>query len=197
MFERDGGQANWKTIGIGDGGNEIGTGGVNQQTRTMQRADGFPVVNNGANIAAKTKTDDMVLSSVSNNGAVGLSIAVDTMLDAVDRAKISTEKNVPVDFEDLKTENNARARVNDYKDVVNSMYKEHISIDGLSKTNQQTIDGRTLERAQGETIVPLGSDGATHDDMFDRLVNIAGNKGVDMPATDTPKSVFSYDATWK
>ena len=65
LFEDEGWTAPWKTIGIGDGGNEIGMGLL---PADIVKAD----VPNGALIAARTKADFLIVSGVANWGAYAL-----------------------------------------------------------------------------------------------------------------------------
>ena len=65
LFEDDGWTAPWKTIGIGDGGNEIGMGLL---PADIVEAD----VPNGALIAARTKADFLIVSGIANWGAYAL-----------------------------------------------------------------------------------------------------------------------------
>jgi hypothetical protein len=58
------------TIGIGDGGNEIGMGGVADAIRNTPRLPDNPAV---------TKTDELIISSVSNWGAYGLVAALSAL----------------------------------------------------------------------------------------------------------------------
>lgn len=69
LFEDDGWKAPWKTIGIGDGGNEIGMGVL---PADIVEAD----IPNGHLIAAKTGADFLVVSGVANWGAYALLAAL-------------------------------------------------------------------------------------------------------------------------
>ncbi|MBM7324882.1 DUF4392 domain-containing protein [Agrobacterium sp. S2] len=69
LFEDDGWQAPWKTIGIGDGGNEIGMGVL---PLDIVEKD----IPNGSLIAAKTGSDFLIVSGVANWGAYGLLAAL-------------------------------------------------------------------------------------------------------------------------
>src|SRR5262249_9775920 len=59
----------WTTIGIGDGGNEIGMGSL---PRDIVEHD----IPNGPLIAATTRTDHLIVAGVSNWGAYGLLAAI-------------------------------------------------------------------------------------------------------------------------
>lgn len=68
LFQDDGWTAPWTTIGIGDGGNEIGMGNLPQEL--------VGDIPNGELIAARTGADHLIVSSVSNWGAYALLTAV-------------------------------------------------------------------------------------------------------------------------
>lgn len=158
LFEgKEGDGRQWETIGIGDGGNEIGTGGVASLTRSLRKPDGTQVVNKGDAVAAKTETDHMVLASASNNGGLGLAIAADVALRS-----LGGDTTVPL-------EEAVDKHIETYKGVIDGLYKRGISTDGVSKVNAQTVDGRALHRPVGSDPVPVGTPNATHDDMFDLM----------------------------
>jgi hypothetical protein len=69
LFDDEGWTSPWTTIGIGDGGNEIGMGGLPPEIV----ANDIP---NGGLIAAKTRTDHLIVAGVSNWGAYGLLAAM-------------------------------------------------------------------------------------------------------------------------
>lgn len=69
LFEDNNWTPPWRTIGIGDGGNEIGMGKLPSE---IVEGD----IPNGKLIAAKTKADYLIVSGVSNWGAYGLLAAV-------------------------------------------------------------------------------------------------------------------------
>jgi len=69
LFEDEGWTAPWKTIGIGDGGNEIGMGVL---PADIVEKD----IPNGTLIAARTKADFLIVSGVANWGAYALLAAV-------------------------------------------------------------------------------------------------------------------------
>jgi hypothetical protein len=69
LYEDLGWKASWKTIGIGDGGNEIGMGKL---PHDIVKHD----IPNGELIAAKTAADFLIVSGVANWGAYGLLAAV-------------------------------------------------------------------------------------------------------------------------
>ncbi|TAN25122.1 MAG: DUF4392 domain-containing protein [Castellaniella sp.] len=69
LFEEDGWKRPWVTIGIGDGGNEIGMGNL---PAAIVKSD----IPNGELIAARTKADHLVVAGVSNWGGYGLIAAL-------------------------------------------------------------------------------------------------------------------------
>jgi hypothetical protein len=69
LFEDEGWTSPWTTIGIGDGGNEIGMGVLPPEIV----ANDIP---NGGLIAAKTRADHLIVAGVSNWGAYGLLAAL-------------------------------------------------------------------------------------------------------------------------
>lgn len=69
LFEDAGWKSPWKTIGIGDGGNEIGMGVL---PLDIVEKD----IPNGSLIAAKTGADFLLVSGVANWGAYGLLAAI-------------------------------------------------------------------------------------------------------------------------
>jgi hypothetical protein len=73
------------TIGIGDGGNELGTGGIQEKTANLRGPDLKPVVKRGEFIGAKREhaTDVMLLSSASNSGGIALAMAFEAGMKAV------------------------------------------------------------------------------------------------------------------
>ncbi len=70
IFEHAAGQTTWPvTIGIGDGGNEIGMGKV--PWSTIRRN-----IQNGAMVACRVPTDHLIVAGISNWGGYGLAAAV-------------------------------------------------------------------------------------------------------------------------
>lgn len=65
LFADEGWTAPWKTIGIGDGGNEIGMGVLPKEIVEQD-------IPNGPLIAARTPADYLIVSGVANWGAYGL-----------------------------------------------------------------------------------------------------------------------------
>jgi hypothetical protein len=139
------------TIGIGDGGNELGTGGIRRMTAEGRDENLVPFVNRGSVIGAKEslKTDVMLLSSVSNNGGMTVAMALQAVLRA-GQSPQTLEK-------DLDT------TIATYNSVIETMHGAGTSIDGVDKVNLKTVDGRALgsvkqaeERAHLKSDVPLG-----------------------------------------
>lgn len=69
LYQDEGWTPGWKTIGIGDGGNEIGMGNL---PADLVKTD----IPNGHLIAARTKADFLIVSGVANWGAYALLAAV-------------------------------------------------------------------------------------------------------------------------
>ena len=165
------------TIGIGDGGNEIGTGGIADVTMRGRGPDLRPFVQGGNHIAARRAlaTDAMILSSVSNNGGIALSMALDTALD-----------NWDGDADRDALEDKLDGSIETYNAIIGHMHGEGMSLDGVNKQNRLTVDGRRIgspeqAAARRETyaarneevplgVGPTGVEGAdgdtTHNDLF-------------------------------
>jgi hypothetical protein len=62
----------YASVGIGDGGNEIGLGNLYSEVEGSRELVGFP---------AKTKTTKLIISSVSNWGGYGLVAAISILKD--------------------------------------------------------------------------------------------------------------------
>ncbi len=172
LFPTDPETRPWATIGIGDGGNEIGTGNVAEKTKTARKPDFTPVVKNGDKIAAKAMTDETVLASVSNNGGVLLTVATAEILKDFDDPETGGDANkVSTDALDLAGDINTRkisananmadSIVSLYKKTLESMYVEGTSIDGVTKRNARSVDGRNLLRPQSSDRPTLGTDEGT------------------------------------
>lgn len=175
LFPSDPEVRKWETIGIGDGGNEIGMGNVAGKAKETRKPDFTPVVNNGGKIAAETKTDETVLASVSNNGGVLLTVATDGILKDLGHVDINglNDDNLAEVLRDVTDRTAAAKRITSlYKQTIDRMYDEGMSIDGVTKRNDKTVDGRPLHRPDGLARQPLGTEDATHDDFFDRMIEI-------------------------
>ena len=190
----------WKTFGIGDGGNEIGTGGVADLTRSARRPDYIPVVNHGDQIATVTKTDYMMLSSVSNNGGVGFMMISTLMADdlgltpgnpgvrdlvSIDPGAGDYRVNNPVAlYNSARTLSRVSLVIKNYVDTINGMYDAGMSIDGVLKKNLRTVDGIRMSPDHPRAPVEPGNRVATHQDMFTHLYNIFAKGYRDGPATE-------------
>src|SRR5680860_1516297 len=69
LFEEAGWTRPWTTIGIGDGGNEIGMGSLPQEIINRD-------IPNGEMIAATTSTDHLIVAGVSTWGGYGIVAAL-------------------------------------------------------------------------------------------------------------------------
>jgi hypothetical protein len=69
LFEEAGWERPWTSIGIGDGGNEIGMGNLPAEIVSRD-------IPNGGLIAARTKVDHLIVAGVSNWGGYGLLAAM-------------------------------------------------------------------------------------------------------------------------
>ena len=181
----------WKTIGIGDGGNEIGTAGAQEAVVGALKPDGTPVVKKGDQIAATVKTDVMVLSSVSNNGGLSLSIAFELLLGALGQNRRA--QAVHDGGESAAASPELFPTLADlYIHIILSMHDEDMSMDGVNKVNAVTVDGRRLLRgalADGTPLDPPqnrrhpGEEDATHQDMFDAMTDIIIKSGITLTTT--------------
>lgn len=135
------------TIGIGDGGNELGTGGIQFMTAEGRDHKLLPFVHGGSVIGASTSrsTDVMLLSSVSNNGGVAVAMAL--------QAGLAGEKN-----RDLETK--LTDTIIGYNEIIVKLHENGMSIDGVNKKNLLTVDGRALgewedPRQPGDKTAPV------------------------------------------
>lgn len=171
------------TIGIGDGGNEIGTGGIADVTMRGRGPDLQPFVVSGNIIAARRSlaTDAMILSSVSNHGSLALSLAFDAALAHWGGGEVDRQA----------LERKLDGTIGTYNVIISHMHGEGMSLDGVTKENRLTIDGRALgspeqalarqraHAARGEEVPlgvgPTGAEGAeddtTHNDAFLKFKN--------------------------
>ena len=72
------------TIGIGDGGNEIGMGNVEEEVRKYLPAGDKCYCPCGKGCAAVTKTDALIVAFISNWGAYGIEAVLSLLLDHYD-----------------------------------------------------------------------------------------------------------------
>jgi hypothetical protein len=108
------------TIGIGDGGNEIGMGRFDWQT--LVEAVGSP---SAARIAARMPTDYAIIAGVSNWGGYALALATARLCDAVE---LGRDWNVATQ-----------------QTLIETMVRETDAVDGLTHRHEATIDGLPLE----------------------------------------------------
>ncbi|WP_170122201.1 glutamate cyclase domain-containing protein [Breoghania corrubedonensis] len=168
------------TIGIGDGGNELGTGGIQFMTSEGRDHEMLPFVKGGSVIGAKKDlaTDVMLLSTVSNNGGMAVSMSLLAALAGDD-----DDVGVALD-----------ATIDAYNDTIAYLAENGMSIDGVNKENLNTVDGRRMgtrqeagerwEATQGKVPLGIGPDYQTpdgksgspndtsHNDTFLRFRNI-------------------------
>lgn len=116
LFERghSGGAVECTTIGIGDGGNEIGMGRICWDTIRRN-------IPNGGLIASRVATDHLVVSGISNWGAYGLAAGVGLLRGASQIA----------DWFDAKQEGN----------VLRSMVESGGLVDGVTAKPALSVDG--------------------------------------------------------
>ncbi len=108
------------TIGIGDGGNEIGMGCFDWQT--LAEAVGSPPA---ARIAARVPTDFAVIAGVSNWGGYALALAVGRLCGA---AALGRDWNVSAQ-----------------RMLIETMVRETSAVDGLTRRHEPTVDGLPLD----------------------------------------------------
>lgn len=120
LFEAPAGTArNWTTIGIGDGGNEIGMGKI--PWHVVRRN-----IPNGGLVACRVPTDHLVVCGVSNWGAYGLAAGVRHLRGAKsDRALFDPEREA---------------------EILRAMVADGPLVDGVSGKPTATVDGLTFER---------------------------------------------------
>ncbi|MEX2113580.1 MAG: glutamate cyclase domain-containing protein [Pirellulales bacterium] len=108
------------TIGIGDGGNEIGMGRFAWQT--LVDAVGSPVA---GRIAARVATDNAVIAGVSDWGAYALALSVACLRGA----------------NDLGRDWDATGE----RALIESMVRDAGAVDGLTRRREPTVDGLPLD----------------------------------------------------
>lgn len=86
LFE---GPSDYVTIGIGDGGNEIGMGKVPYSTICKN-------IPNGELVACRTATDHLIVAGISNWGAYGLAAGVMLLRGAMDPTLFAPERELEV-----------------------------------------------------------------------------------------------------
>jgi hypothetical protein len=117
------------TIGIGDGGNEIGMGKIAWDVIRRN-------IPNGGLIACRVPTDYLIVSGVSNWGAYGLAAGVRYL------------RNAPWDAELFDPARELQ--------LLETMVKEGPLVDGVSGQPTATVDGLSFER-YSEPLVRIGA----------------------------------------
>lgn len=107
------------TIGIGDGGNEIGMGKI--PWATIRRN-----IPNGGQIACRAATDHLIVAGVSNWGACALAAGVVLLRDG----------GLPVDFFDAERQ----------RELLRLMVEQGPLVDGVTALPTATVDGLTWEQ---------------------------------------------------
>ncbi len=119
LFEREPGQAtSWQTIGIGDGGNEIGMGKVPHETVVKN-------IPNGDLIHCRVPTDHLIVAGVSNWGAYALAAGVYVLRGV----------RPPADLFDPDREH----------EILEVMVREGPLVDGVTGKQTATVDGLSWE----------------------------------------------------
>ncbi len=119
LFERsDGRELGWATIGIGDGGNEIGMGKIPHDTVVKN-------IPNGDLIHCRVPTDHLIVAGVSNWGAYALAAGV-LALHGV---------RPPDDLFDPDRE----------REILDVMVREGPLVDGVTGKQTATVDGLTWD----------------------------------------------------
>jgi hypothetical protein len=109
-----------KTIGIADGGNEIGMGGVAWEVLRQAIALGP-----AGQIACRIATDYLVLAGISNWGAYALAVSVAILRNRADLI--------------------ATWNADSQRKLIESLVRDAGAVDGVSGLNQTTVDGLPLE----------------------------------------------------
>ncbi len=115
------------TIGIGDGGNEIGFGNIHEDVKKIQLYGGKCQCPCGAGVATVTKADVLVAAAISNWGAYGVSAMLAYMLK-----KPRVIHDVDTEYRMLDASVRAGAMDGLYTDL--SMY-----VDGTSADTQKAL----------------------------------------------------------
>ncbi len=110
--------ANTRTIGIGDGGNEIGMGKIPHETIVKN-------IPNGDLIHCRVPTDHLIVAGVSNWGAYALAAGLFVLLD----------RKPPADLFDPDRE----------LAILEAMVREGPLVDGVTGQQTATVDGLTWE----------------------------------------------------
>lgn len=108
------------TIGLADGGNEIGMGRIPWELLQQAIPDGL-----GGRIACRIATHHLAIAGVSNWAAYALALAVAALRDRLDVAAAL----------DLDAE----------RDLIQTLVDEGGAVDGVTRLRQATVDGLPLE----------------------------------------------------
>jgi D-glutamate cyclase len=108
-----------KTIGIGDGGNEIGMGKIPWEVIRRN-------IRNGAQVACRVPTDYLLVCGVSNWGAYGLAAAIGRL------------KGIKLDADLFDIERERK--------LLRIMVEQGPLVDGVSGQPSVTVDGLSFER---------------------------------------------------
>ncbi len=108
-----------RTIGIGDGGNEIGMGSF-RWSELVVALDSPPA----PWIVCRTPTDHTIVSGISNWGAYALALAVGRLCGAVDRG--------------------GQWSAEGQRSLIELMIEMTSAVDGLTRRNEPTVDGLPL-----------------------------------------------------
>jgi hypothetical protein len=106
------------TIGIGDGGNEVGMGKIAWDVIRRN-------VPGGASVACRVPTDRLIVSGVSNWGAYGLATGVLALRDGCDQALFDVERE---------------------RDLLRIMVERGPLVDGVAGKATVSVDGLEFER---------------------------------------------------
>jgi hypothetical protein len=109
-----------KTIGIADGGNEIGMGGVAWELLRKAIALGP-----AGQVACRVATDYLILAGISNWGAYALAVSVAVLRNRADLI--------------------ATWNADSQRKLIESLVRDAGAVDGVSGLNQTTVDGLPLE----------------------------------------------------
>jgi D-glutamate cyclase len=109
-----------ETIGLADGGNEIGAGAIAWEVWREAISQGP-----AGRVACRIATDQLILAGVSNWAAYALAVAVAALCDRRDL---------------ISAWNTASQRL-----LIETLVREGGAVDGLSRLSQATVDGLPLE----------------------------------------------------
>jgi hypothetical protein len=130
------------TIGIGDGGNELGMGKIpwNVIRRNIPR---------GGLVACRVPVDHLIVCGISNWGAYGLAAGV--IVDPTLRVRSSGECGLQSELFDIERE----------REFLQEMVRKGPLVDGVSGLQQATVDGLEFAR-YAEALTKLARIGHVH-----------------------------------